>query len=65
VSVLGVDEEICKIFVKERGGLRKKGIIIGDFDLLIASTCSYYDLILLTNNRKHYEVVERLKIFSG
>jgi len=65
VSVLGVDEEICKIFGKERGGLRKKGIIIGDFDLLIASTCSYYDLILLTNNRKHYEVVERLKIFSG
>jgi len=64
VSVLGVDEEICKIFGKERGGLRKKGIIIGDFDLLIASTCSYYDLILLTNNRKHYEVVERLKIFS-
>jgi tRNA(fMet)-specific endonuclease VapC len=65
VSVLGVDEEICKIFGKERGGLRKKGIIIGDFDLLIASTCIYYDLILLTNNRKHYGVVERLKIFSA
>jgi len=51
-------------FGKERGGLRKKGRIIGDFDLLIASTCIYYDLIVLTNNRKHYEVVEGLKIIS-
>ncbi len=62
--ILGLDEEICKVFGKERGKLRRKGRIIGDFDLLIASTCVYYDLILLTNNRKHYEVVEGLKIFS-
>ena len=64
VSVLGINEEICKIFGKERDGLRKKGRIIGDFDLLIAPTCIYYDLIVLTNNRKHYEVVEGLKIIS-
>ena len=64
ISVLGIEEEICKIFGKERGGLRQKGRIIGDFDLLIASTCIYYDVILLTNNRKHYEVVEGLKIIS-
>lgn len=62
--ILGLDEEICKVFGKERGKLRRKGRIIGDFDLLIASTCVYYDLILLTNNRKHYEVVEGLKIIS-
>jgi predicted nucleic acid-binding protein len=44
--------------------LRKQGKIIGDFDLLIASTCLYHNLILLTNNWKHYEVVEELKIVS-
>jgi predicted nucleic acid-binding protein len=32
--------------------------------LLIASTCLYYDLALLTNNRRHYEVVEGLNILS-
>ncbi|HJH26149.1 MAG TPA: hypothetical protein C5S37_05080 [Methanophagales archaeon] len=62
--ILGINEEICKVFGKERGKLRRKGKIIGDFDILIASTCIYYDLILLTNNRKHFEVVEGLRIVS-
>jgi len=62
--ILGLDEEICKVFGKERGKLRRKGKIIGDFDLLIASTCIYYDLIHLTNNRKHYEAVKGLNIIS-
>ena len=38
VSVLGVDEEICKRFARERGRLRKEGKLIGDFDLLIGTT---------------------------
>jgi len=64
VTVLGIEEEICKIFGKERGRLRKKGRIVGDFDLLIASTCLYYHLTLLTNNTKHYEGVKGLNIIS-
>jgi predicted nucleic acid-binding protein len=38
--------------------------LIGDFDLLIASTCLHHNLTLLTNNRKHYKMVEGLKILS-
>jgi len=38
--------------------------MIGDFDLLIASTCLHHRLTLLTNNRKHYEMVDGLKILS-
>ena len=38
VSVLGIDEEICKLFGKERRRLRQQGALIGDFDLLIAAT---------------------------
>jgi len=64
LTIFGITEGICTIFGKERGRLRKQGKIIGDFDLLIASTCLYHDLILLTNNRKHYEVVEELKVVS-
>ena len=37
VTVLGIEEEICKVFGKERGRLRKKKQTIGDMDLLIAS----------------------------
>jgi tRNA(fMet)-specific endonuclease VapC len=64
VSILGVNEEICKIFGQERGGLRRKGQIIGDFDLLIASTCLDYNLTLLTNNIAHFERIESLETIS-
>ena len=64
VLILGVDEEISKLFGKSRGNLRVQGRLIGDFDLLIASTCLHYNLTLLTNNRRHYELVEGLNIFS-
>ena len=64
VSILGVEEAICKIFGRERGRLRKQGAIIGDFDLIIASTCLHYGLTLLSNNRKHYERIGGLTIES-
>jgi tRNA(fMet)-specific endonuclease VapC len=65
VSILGIDEEVCKIFGRERGRLRKAGQLIGDFDLLIAATGLYYGLTVLTNNRQHFERVEGLQIESA
>ncbi|HHT9126698.1 MAG TPA: type II toxin-antitoxin system VapC family toxin [Candidatus Brocadiia bacterium] len=64
VSILGIDEEICKVFGKERGRMRQEKELIGDFDLLIASTCLYHGLPLLTNNRKHFKMVKDLSIIS-
>ena len=64
IPILGISKEICKIFGLERGKLRKQGNIIEDFDLLIASICLHYDLTLLSNNRKHYDRIEGLRIFS-
>jgi tRNA(fMet)-specific endonuclease VapC len=37
VSILGIDEETCKIFGRQRGRLRAKKEVIGDFDLMIGS----------------------------
>jgi tRNA(fMet)-specific endonuclease VapC len=64
VAVLGIDEEICKIFGRERGKLRRQGQLFGDLDLLIAATCLHYGLTLLTNNRRHFDRVEGLQIES-
>lgn len=64
MPILPIDEEICKAFANERGRLRKQGNIIGDFDLLIAATCLCNDLILLTNNVRHFERVEGLRFIS-
>ena len=42
--------------------LRKKGIIVDDIDILIAGICIANDLTLVTNNEKHYNSIEGLKI---
>ena len=64
VIVLGIDEEICKRFGQLRGRLRQQGRLVGDFDLLIAASALRYDLTLLTNNRRHFENVEGLRLES-
>ena len=64
VTVLGVDEDVCKIFGKERGRLRAAGQLVGDLDLLIGATALRSNLTLLTNNRRHFERIEGLRIES-
>ena len=44
--------------------MRKAGRMIGDFDLLIASTCLCHDLTLLTNNVRHFNRIEGLRLLS-
>jgi tRNA(fMet)-specific endonuclease VapC len=64
VSFVGIDEETCMLFGKERGRLRAAGKRPGDFDLMIGVTAVQHDLTLLTNNRKHFEDIEGLRIES-
>jgi tRNA(fMet)-specific endonuclease VapC len=64
ISTLSIEDEVYKVFGKERGRLRQEKKTIGDFDLLIASTCLHHKLTLLTNNRRHYEMVDGLNILS-
>ena len=64
ISILGIEDDVCKVFGRERGRLRQAKKMIGDFDLLIASTCLYHRLTLLTNNQRHYEMVDGLSILS-
>ena len=66
LTILGIDEETCKIFGKERAGrLRAAGALVGDCDLLIGATVLRQDLILLTNNRRHFERIEGVQIESS
>ena len=64
LPVLPIDDEVCRIFGRERGRLRQQGRTIGDFDLLIAATCLRHQLQICTNNRRHFEAVEGLSILS-
>jgi len=64
IAVLEINEGICRMFGRERGKLRKQGLLIGDLDIFIASTSIDYELPLCTNNRRHYERIESLHIIS-
>jgi predicted nucleic acid-binding protein len=64
VTLVGLDEETAKIFGRQRGKLRADGMIIGDPDIWIATTAFQYDLTLLSNNRRHFERIEGLRIES-
>lgn len=49
-------------FSKEKVGLKKSGLLIPDFDLLIASTSIVHNLCLVTNNVKHFLRIDKLEI---
>jgi tRNA(fMet)-specific endonuclease VapC len=64
VQLVGLDDETARIFGRERGRLRAEGLLIGDTDVLIAATALQYNLTLLSNNRRHFERIEGLRIES-
>ena len=64
IDIMPLDDEVCRIFGRERGRLRAAGTPIGDFDLLIGSTALSHDLTLLTNNRRHFERLQGLSVLS-
>jgi tRNA(fMet)-specific endonuclease VapC len=42
------------VYAKEKARLRKQGDLIDDFDLLIGATAIANELIMVTNNTKHF-----------
>ncbi|NIM11080.1 MAG: PIN domain-containing protein [Candidatus Aminicenantes bacterium] len=56
------DDSVGNFFAKTKAQLRKKGITISDFDLLIASFASVNDFRIVTNNTKHFNHISGLKV---
>jgi tRNA(fMet)-specific endonuclease VapC len=49
-------------YAKEKVRLRKKGIMISDFDLFIGSTSVANELIMVTENSKEFERISKIEI---
>ncbi len=60
---LTLNEPIMEKFAEARSHLRRRGEIISDFDILIGATALHYNLIVLTNNKKHFTRIPDIKIF--
>ncbi len=49
-------------FAKEKARLKKNGILIDDFDLLIGATSVQHNLIMVTNNTKHFKRITNIEL---
>jgi len=50
------------LYAVEKSRLRKKGKTVDDFDLLIGASAVSNNMILVTNNIKHFENIKNIKI---
>lgn len=63
-SVLPLTEHAAATAAELYAALRKKGQPIDDIDLLIAGIALSNDLILATNNERHFERIEALEVVN-
>jgi predicted nucleic acid-binding protein len=61
-KVLEFTKTSSLIFAKEKARLKKNGNIIADMDLMIASIAIENDCTLISNNIKHFDRVQNLKL---
>jgi tRNA(fMet)-specific endonuclease VapC len=61
VKILPIFNSI-PIYAKEKVRLRKKGLMISDFDLLIGATAIANDLIMITENTKEFERISNIEL---
>ena len=50
------------IYAKEKVRLRKKGMMISDFDLFIGATAVANEIIMVTENSKEFERISKIEI---
>ena len=55
-------QEAAEIFARVKAELEIKGTRLDDFDLLIASCALTHNLILVTNNLKHFQRIPGLRL---
>lgn len=62
LPILVYCEESSIIFAEQKALLKKQGNIIADMDLMIASIALKHQLILVTNNTKHFNKIKTIKL---
>lgn len=61
-TVIHISEESAKISGDVYADLRQRGITIGTSDILIAGIAIENELTLITNNERHYQSIQGLRI---
>jgi len=61
ITILPIENTIG-FYAKEKASLRKKGTLIDDLDIFIGSTAIVNDMILVTDNEKHFNRLSKIQI---
>ncbi|MBW2037451.1 MAG: type II toxin-antitoxin system VapC family toxin [Deltaproteobacteria bacterium] len=64
MDIIPLGKESAELFGIFKAKLEMRGTPLDDFDLTLASCALAYNLALVTNNIKHFERIEGLKITS-
>ena len=62
LEIIPVGIEVAEIFGMLKSKLEKTGSRLDDFDLIIAACSLAHNLTLVTNNEKHFQRIEELKL---
>jgi len=62
LPVLPFSEAASRYFAELKSKLHTNGNTLADMDLMIAAICLQNDMVLVTNNTKHFNRVPKLKL---
>jgi tRNA(fMet)-specific endonuclease VapC len=62
---VGLNDGVMELYAETRAYLRRRGRLIPDMDLLVGATALFFDLTLLTYNRRHFERIPGLRVHSS
>ena len=65
IEILGVDLGVARIFGERRAQLQAQGLLIDNFDLLIAATALRFDLTLVTRNLNDFRRITGLRLYEA
>jgi len=60
-EILGFDQDTAKIASEIYCDLRQRGLLIPPIDIFIGATAIQHDLVLVTANTKHFQIMQNLK----
>lgn len=62
IKILPFCEQASAIFAEQKARLKKSGTLLADLDLMIASIALRHEMVLVTNNGRHFERLKDLQL---
>lgn len=62
VKLIAIDGDVSGLAAEIQARLLRKGRPVGEFDILIAATALTHNLVLVTNNVDHFQLIQSVQL---